>query len=214
MPYIAVPPVRCTDGAIQYVPTVRCTVAAIHCCAICTLHCWCHTLLLCTMHFCCHTLFLCTIHCWCHTLLYHLYSALMVPYHNVPTVRFTVDVIHCCANCTVHCWCHTIMCQLYGALLVPYIAVPSIQCTVGVIYCCAICTMHCWCHTLLLHKQSSAENNLVSQSAPFCCLPFCSTQFLTPSTHPNTKPDTLPHNVLLSTKFPAISVRWVIQRRL
>jgi hypothetical protein len=58
----------------------------------------------------------------------------------------------------------------------------------------------------------SSVNCLVSQSAPFCSLPFCSTQFLHSSTHPNPKPDTLPHSVLLSTKWLEISVRWVIQR--
>jgi len=60
----------------------------------------------------------------------------------------------------------------------------------------------------------SAVNSLVSQSAPFCCLPFSFYQFLSPSTHPNSKTDTLPRNVLLSTKWRAISLRWVIQCRL
>jgi hypothetical protein len=60
----------------------------------------------------------------------------------------------------------------------------------------------------------SAVNCLVFHSAPFCCLPFCSTQFLTFSTHPNIKPDKLPYSALLSTKWRAIFVRWVIQRLL
>ena len=45
------------------------------------------------------------------------------------------------------------------------------------------------------------RNCPVCQSAPFCCLSFCSTQFVPSSTRSNPKPDTLPHNVLLSTKW-------------
>ena len=75
-------------------------------------------------------------------------------------------------------------------------------------------SVHFWCHSVLCRLSPSAVNCIVSQSAPFCCQPFCSSQFLTSSTHPNPKPDTLPHNVLLSTKWRAISVRWVIRRRL
>ena len=44
------------------VPSVRCTVGAIHCSAICAMH------------------------CWCHTLLCHLYGVLLVPYIAVPSV--------------------------------------------------------------------------------------------------------------------------------
>ena len=109
--------------------------------------------------------------------------------------------------------------------MVPHIVVPSVgctinatyfcailRCTIGAIHCRANCTMHCWCHTLLCHMPPSAVKCLLSQSAPFRCLPFRSTQFLTSSTHPNPKHDTLPHNVLLFTKWREISLRWVIQR--
>ena len=172
------------------VPCVRCPTGAIHCCAMCT------------------------VPYLCHTLLCHLYGALLVTSIAVPAVRCTVGAMHCCAMCTVPYWCHILLCHLYGALLVPYTAVPYVRCTVGAIHCCAICTVHCWCHTLLCHFPPSAVNCLVSQSAPFCCLPFCSTQFLISSTHPNPRPGTLPHNVLLSTKWRPVSLRWFIHRRL
>jgi hypothetical protein len=128
--------------------TITSAVCAIHCCAICTMN------------------------CWYHTLLCQLYGELLVPYIAVSTVRWTVGAIHCCAKSTVNCWCHTLLCHLYDELLVPYIALLSVRCTFGAI------------HTTFFHRTSStAVNCLVSQSALFCCLPFCSTQFLTPPTH-------------------------------
>jgi len=152
-------------------PSVRCSVGAINCFAICT------------------------VQCWCHTLLCHLYGALLVPYTAVSSVRCTVGAIHCFAICTVHCWCHTQLCHLYGALLVPYTAVSSVRCTVGAIHCCAIFSL-------------SYELSCLSASAillPVILFHSAPTSFSSPP-----KPDTLPHNVLLSTKWCAISVRWVI----
>ena len=121
---------------------------------------------------------------------------------------------YCSMQCTVYCWCNILQCHLYGVLFVPYNLVPSVGVTVVAIHCSAICTVHCWFHTLLCHLPPSAVKGLVSQSAQFGCPQFCSIQFLTPSTHPNTKPDTITHNELLSKKWRAISVRSVIQRRL
>ena len=151
-------------------PSVLCTLGAIHSCAICT------------------------VHCWCHIMLCHLYGVLLVPYiavpfvrytvgaiHSVPTVRCTFGAIHCCAICTVHCWCHTMLCHLYVVLLVLYIAVPSyvallmqyisvpsVLRTVGAIHCCAICTVHCWCHIMLCHLY-------VTLLVPYIAVPFVCT---------------------------------------
>jgi hypothetical protein len=133
VPYVDVPPVRRTVGAIH----------------------WCVT---------------CTVNCWWHTLLCNLYGELLVPYIAVPSVRWTVGDIHCCAKTTLQFLCHTLLCQMYGELLVPYIAGPSVRWTVGAI------------HTTVLYSTSTtAVNCLVSQSALFCGLLFCTTQFLTSS---------------------------------
>jgi hypothetical protein len=152
----------------------------------------------------------------------------MVSYTAVQSVLCTLGATHCCAICTVHCWCHTLLCHLYCALFVLYNAVPSVLFTADDILGCAIFNFRCWCHTLLCQlyvprklfiavsarffysTSSTLVNCLVSQSALFCCLPFCSTQFLSSSTH-HKKPDTLPHNVLLSKRGRAFTVRLVIQ---
>jgi len=88
------------------------------------------------------------------------------------------------------------LCHLYGDIhhcairTVPHTTVPSVRCHTplchlyGAIHHCAICTVPYTTVPLF----SLAVNCLVCQSTPFCCLPFCYTQFLTSSTHPNTKP--------------------------
>ena len=174
-------------------------------------------------------------------MLCHLYGALLVPYNAVPSVLCTVGAIHCCAISTVHVLCHTLLCHLYGALLVPYIAVPSVLCAVGAIHCCTICTVHCWCHALLCHLYGAllvlyiAVPSVCTAELLYCCqcavllkpvahsseLSFLSVSTVLLSavlfhSIPNffnspPKPDTLPHNVLLSTKWREISVRRVIQ---
>ena len=97
---------------------------------------------------------------------------------------------------TVHCWCHKLVCQLHGKLLIPYPTVPSVRCTVGAITRCAFC-----------HPLQWTVRTIPLSAVLFHTIPNF-------PTHPNTKPDTLPHKGMLSTKWGAISLRRVIQRRL
>ena len=182
------------------------------------------------------------MHCWCHTLLCHLYGEMLVPYTAVPSVRCTLGAIHCCAICMVHCGRRTLLCHMNGARLVPNTAVPSVRCTFVAIHCCAISTVHCWCHTLLRHLyvallvpyiavpsvctaelfyycQCAVLLQPVAHCSELSCLSVSTVLLSAVLFHsiPNffnspPKPDTLPHNVLLSTKWRAISVRRVIQR--
>ena len=129
------------------------------------------------------------------------YVALLMQYISVPSVLRTVGAIHCCAICTVHCWCHIMLCHLYVALLVPYIAVPFV-CTAELFY-------FCQCAVLLKPVAHCTELSCLSVStALLSAVLFHSIPnfFNSPP-----KPDTLPHNALLSTKWREISVRRVIQ---
>ena len=187
----------------------------------------CHTITLCTVgaRHCC---VLCTVNFWCHILLCQIYSELLVQYIAVHSVRNHVGAIHTCAICTEQYWCHTLLCQLYVALLVPYIDVPSLRCTVGAIYCCANSTVHCWCHIFGVPFVCTAELFYCCQCAVllkhviYCselsCLSVSTVLLYAVPFHliPNfsnspPKPDTLPHNVLPSTKWRAIAVQFVIQ---
>ena len=119
----------------------------------------------------------------------------------MPTVLCTVGAIQCCAICTVHYWCHTLLCHLYSALFVPYIAVPSV-CTAELFY-------YCQCAVLLKPVAHCSELSCLSVNTfPLSAVLFHSILnfFNSPL-----KPDTLPHNILLSTKWREISVRRVIQ---